>query len=59
MNISIFFHFLELWKEELADNQQRLDELDFLITDETQRPIPLFNDEILGYHGNFKKLNLD
>lgn len=51
--------FSELWKEELADNQQRVDELELLITDESKRPVPLVNDEVLGYYGNFKKLNLD
>lgn len=49
----------DLCKEMLAENSDRFDELDKLRVNEALRPAPLENDEILGYHGNFKKLDVD
>nr|XP_970057.2 PREDICTED: uncharacterized protein LOC658588 [Tribolium castaneum] len=43
----------------LAQYQDRFDKLDQLHVDESQRPEKLKNDEILGFHGNFKKLSVD
>ncbi|XP_044261211.1 uncharacterized protein LOC123009151 [Tribolium madens] len=43
----------------LAQYQDRFDKLDKLHVDEAKRPQKLENDEILGFHGNFKKLSVD
>lgn len=43
----------------LDNHQYRFDELEKLKIDESKRPAPLINDEVLGFHGNFKKLNVD
>lgn len=45
--------------KELEAHQYRFDELDKLQVDESKRPAPLKNDDILGFHGNFKKLSVD
>jgi hypothetical protein len=42
-----------------AQYQERFDELDSLRVDETVRPQKLNNDELLGFYGNFKKLEVD
>uniref|UniRef100_A0A6P7H3W1 Uncharacterized protein LOC114345791 isoform X2 n=1 Tax=Diabrotica virgifera virgifera TaxID=50390 RepID=A0A6P7H3W1_DIAVI len=49
----------EMWKIKLQDHKDRFDVLDTLRTNESLRPSALQNDEILGYHGNFRKLSLD
>ncbi|CAG9830965.1 unnamed protein product [Diabrotica balteata] len=49
----------EMWKIKLQDHKDRFDVLDNLRTNESLRPSALQNDEILGYHGNFRKLSLD
>lgn len=41
------------------ENSERFDKLDRMRVKEDLRPTPLENDEILGYHGNFKKLDVD
>ena len=39
--------------------QNRFDLLDAMKVDESSRPDKTTNDEILGFHGNFKQLNVD
>jgi hypothetical protein len=46
-------------KEKLSEYQARFDELDGLRVEESLRPERLNNDEILGFYGNFKKLDVD
>jgi hypothetical protein len=41
------------------DYQERFDQLDKMRVDENLRPEQLNNDEILGFYGNFRKLNVD
>lgn len=43
----------------LEKSEARLNKLETLKTDESKRPTPLVNDDILGVYGNFKKLNVD
>lgn len=49
----------EMVRQKLAQYQDRFDQLDKLKVDENLRPEKLDNDELLGFHGNFKKLNVD
>ncbi|XP_018564497.1 alpha-tocopherol transfer protein-like [Anoplophora glabripennis] len=49
----------DLWKVSLKEHADRFDKLDKLKIKEDLRPTPLQNDEVLGYHGNFKKLDVD
>nr|XP_023011518.1 uncharacterized protein LOC111501837 [Leptinotarsa decemlineata] len=49
----------ELWKKKLAKNGDRFDALCKMKINEKLRPSPLVNDEILGFHGNFRKLEMD
>ncbi|CAH1163225.1 unnamed protein product [Phaedon cochleariae] len=49
----------ELWKLKVADYRKRFADLSKLKVDEAKRPTPLINDDLLGFHGNFKKLNVD
>jgi hypothetical protein len=49
----------EMMRQKLAQYQDRFDQLDKLKVDENLRPEKLDNDELLGFHGNFKKLNVD
>ncbi|CAH1376512.1 unnamed protein product [Tenebrio molitor] len=49
----------EMVRQKLAQYQDRFDQLDKLKVDENLRPKKLNNDEVLGFHGNFKKLNVD
>ncbi|KAJ8913655.1 hypothetical protein NQ315_007372 [Exocentrus adspersus] len=51
--------FGELWKDCLLEHAERFDKLDTMKVKEELRPTPLENDDILGYHGNFKKLDVD
>lgn len=48
-----------LWHKEIKNFLPRFIELDKLIVNETLRPEKLENHEILGFHGNFRKLNID
>ncbi|XP_023013366.2 retinol-binding protein pinta [Leptinotarsa decemlineata] len=49
----------DLWKKKLTENADRFDALVKMKIDEKLRPEPLVNDEILGFHGNFKNLDVD
>ncbi|CAH1163233.1 unnamed protein product [Phaedon cochleariae] len=49
----------EIWKHKLSEYNDRFIALSKMRTDEKLRPSPLKNDQILGYHGNFKKLEMD
>ncbi|CAG9861667.1 unnamed protein product [Phyllotreta striolata] len=49
----------QMWQIKLAEYKERFNVIDKLKTNEMLRPAPLKNDEILGYHGNFRKLEMD
>ncbi|CAG9858088.1 unnamed protein product [Phyllotreta striolata] len=49
----------DLWMRKLEQYKDRFDKLEKMKIDESLRPEKLENDDILGYHGNFKKLNVD
>jgi hypothetical protein len=57
----ISFHYLipGLMKVKLEQFQDRFDQLDQMRVDESLRPEKLVNSDILGFYGNFKKLNVD
>lgn len=48
-----------MWKAKLIEYYPRFDQLATMRVKEELRPNPLNNDEILGYYGNFKKLDVD
>ncbi|XP_068915656.1 retinol-binding protein pinta-like isoform X1 [Tenebrio molitor] len=48
-----------LMKVKLEQFQDRFDQLDQMRVDESLRPEKLVNSDILGFYGNFKKLNVD
>ncbi|RZC34023.1 CRAL TRIO domain containing protein [Asbolus verrucosus] len=49
----------ELVRVKLGEYKDRFNQLDKIRVDERLRAEKLENDEILGFHGNFKKLNVD
>ncbi|RZB89867.1 clavesin-1 [Asbolus verrucosus] len=49
----------EMMKAKLDQYRNRFDQLDVLRVDERLRPQKLDNDDVLGFYGNFKKLNVD
>ncbi|CAG9861570.1 unnamed protein product [Phyllotreta striolata] len=49
----------EFWFQKLRDYEKRFDELEEMTVDESLRPEPLVNSDILGYYGNFKKIEVD
>lgn len=53
------FIFLELWNTKLVEYYERFDALAKMEVNEELRPAPLENDDVLGFHGNFKKLDVD
>jgi hypothetical protein len=46
-------------KRKVVQYQERFDRLDTLRVNENLRPAEFNNDEILGFYGNFKKLDVD
>lgn len=48
-----------MWMAKQLQYSERFYEIEKLRVNEDLRPEPLKNDEILGFYGNFKKLNLD
>lgn len=54
-----FIFVQALWIKKLDEYQERFDKLDSMEVNEHSRLTPLKNDEVLGYHGNFKKLDVD
>jgi hypothetical protein len=48
-----------LMKVKLEEFQGRFDQLDQMRVDESLRPERLVNNDILGFYGNFKKLDVD
>lgn len=53
------FNNVDAWMEKLVEYYPRFEELSKMRVNETLRPTPLVNDEVLGYYGNFKKLEVD
>ncbi|KAJ3624285.1 hypothetical protein MTP99_017923 [Tenebrio molitor] len=49
----------DLIMQKFEEYEDRFDQLDKLRVDENLRPEKLNNDEILGFHGNFRKLDVD
>ncbi|KAG5894742.1 hypothetical protein JTB14_006161 [Gonioctena quinquepunctata] len=49
----------EIWKTLFVESKDKFDNRDRLRVKEELRPTPLINDEVLGFHGNFKKLSVD
>uniref|UniRef100_A0A6P7GG22 Uncharacterized protein LOC114342038 isoform X2 n=1 Tax=Diabrotica virgifera virgifera TaxID=50390 RepID=A0A6P7GG22_DIAVI len=48
-----------LWKQKIFEYKDRFELLETMKVDESLRPEKLKNDEILGYYGNFKKIDTD
>ncbi|CAG9759871.1 unnamed protein product [Ceutorhynchus assimilis] len=49
----------ELWIQKLKENKDLFDQLGTMRVDESKRPTKLVNDDVLGFYGNFKKLDVD
>ncbi|KAL1493411.1 hypothetical protein ABEB36_011471 [Hypothenemus hampei] len=49
----------ELWIKRFEEKRELFDKLTTLRVDESKRPQKLVNDEVLGFYGNFKKLDID
>ncbi|XP_072394631.1 retinol-binding protein pinta-like [Diabrotica undecimpunctata] len=49
----------ELWKNKMFEYKDRFDKLETMQVNEALRPEKLQNDELLGYYGNFKKIDTD
>jgi hypothetical protein len=57
--IKLAFFIVEMVKLKFMEKQELFDRLDKIRVDERIRPEKLRDDEILGFHGNFKKLDID
>nr|CAH7724662.1 unnamed protein product [Callosobruchus chinensis] len=57
INLAKSFLKPKLQERKMEQYQDRFDTLDSLKVDEKLRPTPLVNDEVLGFHGNFRRLN--
>ncbi|KAG5886250.1 hypothetical protein JTB14_020814 [Gonioctena quinquepunctata] len=51
--------FNEIWRKKFLEYKERFDVLEKMRVNEKLRPTPLINDDVLGYHGSFKKLDVD
>lgn len=51
--------FSELWNKKQEEYYDRFEVMENLKIKESLRSAPLQDDEILGFHGNFKKLSVD
>jgi hypothetical protein len=57
--ISFHCQISDLMKVKLEEFQDRFDQLDQMRVDESLRPEKLVNNDILGFYGNFKKLDVN
>lgn len=53
------FDFSALWARKFEEYYDRFEALQNMKVDESLRPTPLENDDMLGFYGNFKKLSVD
>ena len=58
-NHKIYSKISVMMQTKLSEYQDRFDQLDKLKVNENLRPQKLDNDEILGFYGSFKKINID
>jgi hypothetical protein len=57
--ISFYCLIPGLMQVKLKEFEDRFDQLDQMRVDESLRPEKLVNNDILGFYGNFKKLDVD
>ena len=54
-----YFNVVDALEEKYRKNQDLFDRIDEIKVDESLRPCKLEDNELLGYYGNFKKLEVD